>query len=426
MTPELSIPEALHPTLESRHWPKSETVRPPWNNANFIGGASHPAGAKVLLTLLSAIESSGPAMSFVSIKAANQEANRFSFGRRPEITASVKHSDLWLPGIHNIILFSGTYGEEDMALELRIISAALEQKRHGIQISIVGVEDDAQGLKPIITVMEKKGLNPAMTVDRVLLSTRSSVETYKPLGFDESKLIPTGQPAYDTIKAENTPEINLQVRKKLGIGTGDIVIAYYSARSQQFDQAEVKSTVIVCQALKRFADDNPDKKVVLVYRMHPAEEQPGLLLSCLPESTPVLRVIGPEGTTNIDTLSLSAAANLNMSNISTTLSPVALRGSRTGTDYETTGRMPLYFIFPPAQAILDKLGYNWPVPARLKAAAVSTTEQDLPTTMEKALFDKDYRKLIFAAQAGLLRNEYRFKGTAAAADRARLQLRIML
>lgn len=426
MNPEFPIPETLRPTLEFRHWPKRETASPPWNKANFIGVASHPAGAKVLLTLLNAIEPSGPTMAFISAKAATKEADRFSFSHPPEITASAKPSDLWLPDFHNVILFSGTYGEEDMALELMMITAALEQKRRGTHTSIVGVEDDAQGLKPIMTMMKEKDLNPAMTVDRILLSTRSSAETYKPLGFTKPQLIPTGQPAYDAIKAENTPEINLQVRSELGIGNSDIVIAYYAARSQQFDQAEVRSTVIVCQALNRFAKVNPDKKIVFVYRMHPAEEQPGLLLSCLPESTPVLRVIGPEGTTNIDTYPLSAAADLNMSNISTTLSPVALRGSRTGTYYETTGRMPLYFIFPPAQAILDKLGYNWPVPARLGAATVSTGENGLLETINRALFDNDYRRKIFAAQSGLLRDEYRFKGTATATDRARLQLRAML
>lgn len=268
-------------------------------------------------------------------------------------------------------------------------------------------------------------------IDALFLANRLAVDSYQTLGVPMEKLIPTGPTGFDFIRQENTTALGSQFRKSNAISPDDVVIAYNAMRGTGlWSEIEVNATPKILLNILELAKRYPDKKFVFVYRFHPDDQRPEVLIEILNKLTEIpgnLRlIIHQPSDSKTDGRSPLAAADLVITTVSTTNTGVALCGAKPENLKPRTGRMPLYYISSIAKNELRKTGTILPTASQLQAAAVANAEQELLPTMEIALFNSDYRKGIFSAQATTLRDIYRFKGTETATTRTILQLRRIL
>lgn len=433
--PESEIPSWVE--VEHRIWPLSKSPKAPWG-INVLAVASHPGGIKALAPVVDQLIRRGSQCTLITSRpvtavgpaeGATGIAEKFPFSTAPNISPGFPDKLPSSDQIPNLVLFSGTGGPE-MEIELQLIQAAIAEKSAGETVIIAGVEDDTPGLKPILTELHQRGVPLSDQISALYLASRLSRPEYQALNhlldIPETKFITTGPPGFDDIHSENTQEVNAEIRQQLGISPTDIVIAHFAARSSdRYGQVEINATQTISSAAVRLAEKYPGRNFIFIHRLHPGEKDPRNLyeiIQSIPDLPNNLRIIPHHQSSRFDTRLISAAANLNTTTLSITLTGVALRGARR-LPYTYTGQTPLYFLSEGARGILTEVGYDIPPAAKLGAAAAVYQETEIIPTMEAALFDDNFRQNLFHHQGRKFRDAYRFKGTATAADRILLQIR---
>ena len=363
-------------------------------------------------------------------RAATTFARKYKFVRPPETRSASITSEILSSDKVNLVVFTAS-GGGDETLEIDAIKEAIKWKRQGNKVIIVGVEGEASELVGTIKLLKESGVNPENEIDALFLANRLAVASYEAMGFPALKLIPTGPTGFDFIRQENTTSLGSQFRENNAILPNDMVIAYNAMRGTGlWSEIEVDATPKVLLSTFELAKRYPDKKFVFVYRFHPDDQQPEVLNEMPNRFTKIpdnLRlIIHQPSDSKTDGRSPLAAADLIITTVSTTNTGVALCGAKPENSRPQTGHMPLYYISSIAKDELEKTGTILPTAAQLGAAAVVNNKSDLPQTMTSALFDADYRRRIFDAQATTLRDIYRFKGTKTATARTVLQIRRIL
>jgi len=436
MLKEIPSREILSDLPEQFYWPRAETVKPPWD-INVIAVAAHPSGARAILPLVGELIKKGTGCALITPhsqhgqeRAATAFTRQYPFSRPPELGSAPPISETLSPNKANLVIFTAS-GGGDETLEISAIESAVKWKKLGNKVIIVGVEGEASELVGTIKQLKESVVNPEHEIDALFLANRLPCQFYLDLSVPASKLIPTGPTGFDFLHQEDTQKLGDNFRKTLGINPSDIVIVHNAIRGTGlWSEIEIDATPKVLSAIFKLAASRPDKKFVFVYRFHPDDQQPEVLsqeLNSLTEIPENLRlVIHQPADSRADGRSPLAAANLVITTVSTTNTGVALCGAKPAAVRPHTGHMPLYFISPIAEKELEKTGTILPTASQLQAAAVAGIDQELLPTIEKALFDSDFRRRIFNAQATALREIYRFKGTATATYRTLLQLRRLL
>ncbi|GEM_PF-6103647 len=432
--PELK--ETFPDPLNLFSWNRDEGVKKPWD-INVVVAASHPAGASAILPLVNELANRGAACRLFTPpakdgieRAATAFARNFAFVRQPQATVDGISSEIFSPNQTNLVIF-GASGGGDEKLEISTVEQAIKLKRLGRKILIAGIEDDASGLVGLVKQLSAGGINLQTEIDALFLANRLPCQFYEELGVPVTKLIPIGPTGFDFLHQENTSELGHTFRESQRIDSSDIVIVHNAIRGTGlWSEIEIDATPKILSAIFRLAAGHPDKKFVFIYRFHPDDQQPEVLNEILTKFAQIpnnLKVIVHQPSdSRTDSRSPLAAADLVITTVSTTNTGVSLCGAKPESSRPQTGHMPLYFISPIAEKELGKTETMLPTASQLKAAAVTNTEQELLPAMENALFDVDYRRRIFSAQATALREIYRFKGTATATERVLLQIRTLL
>lgn len=422
--------------VEQRTWLPTESPKVPWR-INVLAAASHPGGAQAILPLVNelvghqtACRLFTPATTDGIERTATTFARNFSFVRQPGIESGTISQEIFSPDKTNLIIF-GASGGGDENLELSLAKQAVELKRKGYQVLVVGVEDDASGLVGLVKQLKASGVNLEAEVDALFLANRLPLQHYQDLGVPAIKLIPTGPTGFDFLHREHTAQLGQAFRETNTISPDILVIVHTAIRGTNlWSEIEIDATPKILSAIFELAKNHPDKKFVFVYRFHPDDQRPEVLHSILTKFTETpenLRFMTHQpAETRADGRSPLAAANLAITTVSITNTGVALCGAKPEAIRPEIGHMPLYFISPTAKYELQKTGTILPTAGQIGAAAVAEEDHQLVPSMERALFDLPFRRDIFARQTEKLRDIYRFKGTATATDRALLQIRFLL
>lgn len=415
-------------------WNRGESVKPPWDDINVISVASHPAGARAVLPLVDELANRQAACRLFTPppkegidRAATVFARNFAFTRPPAVENKGVLPEIFSADKTNLIIF-GASGGGDEQLELSLIKQAIELKRSGYRTVVTGVEDDASGLVGLTKQIKTAGINLQTEIDALFLANRLPYQSYREIGVPAAKLIPTGPTGFDFLHQENTQELARAFRENNGIAPSDAVIVYNAIRGTGlWSEIEIDATPKILSAVFELAAHYQDRKFVFIYRFHPDDQRPEVLNGILdnrfgqPENL-MLTIHQPQET-KIDSRSPLAAADLVITTVSTTNTGVALCGAKPESLRPQTGHMPMYFLSEIAKTELCKTGTILPTAAQLGAAAVAQKDDQILSTMEKALFNPAYREEIFSHQATELRNIDRFKGTATATARTIFQIR---
>lgn len=432
MTQELPSPEIFQELPKQFYWPQAEIVKSPWD-INVIAVAAHPSGARTILPLVDELVKHGSECTLITPPTQNNQeraatafARKYKFVRPPEIKPATITSKILSPNKINLVVFTAS-GGGDETLEINAIKEAIKWKRQGNQVIIVGVEGEASELVGTIRLLKESELNPEHEIDALFLANRLAATGYETGGFPTLKLIPTGPTGFDFIRQEDTTTLGSQFRENNDISPNNIIIVYNAIRGTGlWSEVEVDATPKVLSSTLKLAKRYPHKNFVFVYRFHPDDQQPEVLnemLNRFTESPDNLRlIIHQPSDSKTNGRSPLAAADLAITTVSTTNTGVALCGAKPENLRPQTGHMPLYYISSIAKDELGKTETILPTASQLKAAATANAEPELLPTIEKSLFDNDFRDRIFETQANALRDIYRFKGTETATNRTILQI----
>lgn len=444
MTAEVPIEKPLPPEDEKLQlllseqfsWPAADIIKPPWD-INVVAAAAHPSGARSVLPLVDQLVKHGSKCTLITPptqnnleRAATTFAKKFKFVRPTKIKSTSINPKIFSSEKVNLVIFTAS-GGGDETLEIDTIKEAIEWKRQGGQVLIVGIEGEASELVGTIRLLKKSGVHPETEIDALFLTNRLAISVYETTGFPAPKLIPTGPTGFDFLRQENTAALGSQFRESNAISSSDIVITYNAIRGTGlWSKIEVDATPKVLLSAIELAKRYPDKKFVFVYRFHPDDQQPQILNEALNRFTAIpdnLRlIIHQPSDSKADGRSPLAAADMVITTVSTTNTGVALCGAKSESLRPATGHMPMYFLSNIAEQELQKTGTILPTAAQLGAAAVANKDVQILPTMEMALFDKSFRGQIFVNQSTKLRDIYRFKGNETATARSILQIRNLL
>lgn len=312
-----------------------------------------------------------------------------------------------------IILASGTSDPEYEGETIRRL------KEKDPKNKLVLIEDFPGSLVGITQKLAGFDIAP----DFVLVTSRSSQKNmnqrFPTLGKD--RIVPVGQPAFDSLLLEKTKTVNEEVRKKLGLTKDDLLVTYSGVPSQDHPDLNYQTLELIISALSSITDEK-GLKIHFVNRNHPREINPSQFNSILENASENVKIINETKHQKISTRDITAASNLVITTISTTGLETALRGSRSQTELEQTGWIPIHILLPQAQDFIRRTAGSLPV-IELGATAIAFNEGEVREAVEKSLFDESFKKEVLNAQQGPLRNEYRFYGKRTSTDRVLLWLR---
>lgn len=442
-------PKELEPTLkfDIRNWKDSDSRDAVWQKTRITAIASHPAGANALAAILNHFDSRQnlpPSRQLITCLGGSDAMERFTFSSPPqmEISQPITPAAIFDRQQTNVLLFSATLGQEMEQVEIPFILEALRRN-----ICVIGVEDDTPGLFSILQLLSSSA--DINFINGLLLANTTSKDFYQRHfpNLNPEKLITTGQPAYDAVRAENTAGLNSDIRNALKIPGDAFVIAHIASRSWGFNYLEEAITEDVGRAISRVAVRNPNHRFVFLHCQHPAELRdskgdPQRLTAKLPQPTDNLLIINYQSADRLvaesgifprklSGLEYTAVANAATSAFSTTLVPVALRGARTDSTAFLSA-MPIYYWTERAKHVYTGpkaeggLGYPEPVPLQLGAASTAHDVTTLAGIIEKLLHNKTSLQAINDRQQTTLRAAYRFRGKVPVPERAVLNIRAIV
>lgn len=440
-------------TIQERRWRHHELIDPAWTSIQVDAVATNPGGVNTLAPVIDTLTTEkGVDVILLTAGKINEPENvvpTFPFRQIPEISELSTTPNLdRSSGIHRIVLVSSSTLPA-MELELGVIQRAVEADPDHKHTTIVFCEDNIAGGRGLFRACADRGIPPSTTIDRICLANAAAARAYlRPeddFGIPRNHMVLTGSPTFDSVRAENTPRVNREVRETLELPQDIIVIAFLGMPSTEpgLEGIELTTLRTVGRAAQDLAAIHRTRNVALAYRRHPRDPHPEQLRALLPDSSRNLRVISHEesmDTHHISTRHMTAAADLGVSLSSTELTAMAVRGAREEEidavqdldDYDPftpnhkTGNMPLFHTNADALRVHASQGYELPIAIQLGAAAVCWNDDELVRTMEATIFDTLSRARITMHQATALKAEYAFDPNVSSAELIVKELEILL
>lgn len=348
---------------------------------------------------------------FLFAKDRANEIFRKNFSSRASITQSSPESAVRQP---TVVLAAGT---SDPEYEGRIIQRI---KQTNPKSKLVLIEDFPGSLVGLM--QELAGFETPISPDLVFVTSRTSGENMNQrFPSLKDKIIPVGQPAFDSLLLEETQVVNTEVRERLQIQPGDLLVTYSGVPSQDRLGENAEALQEIVSALNSITNSR-NIDIYFVNRNHPREADPAQFSPILEAAGQRVKVIDEFQHREVSIREITAASNLVVTTISTTGLETALRGSRPQTKLDQTGWLPVHIYLPQAREYIERTAGSLPV-ITLGATGVALEEGEVEPTIERSLFDRNFKQGILDAQQGPLRKEYRFYGKKTSTDRVLLWLR---
>lgn len=376
----------------------------------FLILAKDPGAANCLSPVINAL-SERDRHIFIFTKDTAEEIFNQKFSQQSQVSKSTPESVVLKET--PIILASGT---SDPEYEGNIIT---KLKKTNPKLKLILIEDFPGSLVSITKKLATFNITP----DLALVTSRSSQKNMNQRfpNFGKEKVIPVGQPAFDSLLLEETKTVNQEIRKKLGLTEDDLLVTYSGVPSQDHPNLNYQALELIISALNSIANDR-GLKINFVNRNHPREVNPSQFIPILENASANVKIIDETQHQKISTRDITAVSNLVATTISTTGLEAVLRGCRPQTKLDQTGWMPIHILLPQAQDFIKRTAGSLPV-IKFGATAIAWNEAEVRNAVEKSLFDEGFKKGVLNAQQGPLRNEYRFYGKKTSTDRVLLWLR---
>ncbi len=369
----------------------------PSDNSPYLVLAKDPGAANCLSPVVEGLLRKKRELFLFAKDRADEIFNR-NFAQQSEISKSSPESVIGQGAA--IVLASGV-SDPNADFEGNIIKRV---KQKDPKVRLVLIEDFPGSL---VGLMQKlANLEDPISPDLVFVTSRTSQENmnqrFPNLG---DKIIPVGQPAFDSILLEETQTINNKVRERLQIQPGDLLVTYSGVPSQDRPGSNARALKELVSALNAITDSR-NIDIYLVNRNHPREVDPTLFTPILEAANQRVIIIDESQHRELPMRELTAASNLVVTTISTTGLETALRGCRPQTKLDQTGWLPVHIFLPQDQEYIRNTAGSLPV-IELGASGVALNENEVEPTIEKALFDQRFQQGILDAQQGPLKKEYR-------------------
>lgn len=378
---------------------------------SYLVVAKDPGAANCLSPVVEGLLVKNRRLSFFAKDRAFEIFQR-NFSSRSDISESSPESAVKEP---TVVLAAGT---SDPEYEGRIIQRI---KQTNPKSKLVLIEDFPGSL---IGLMQKlASLETPISPDLVFVTSRSSGENMDQRfpNFGKDKIIPVGQPAFDSLLLEETQTVNEEVRGGLQIQPTDLLVTYSGVPSQDRPGENSQALKLIVSALSSITNrSNID--IYFVNRNHPREVDPAQFIPILEAASQRVKIIDELQHRDVSIREITAASNLVVTTISTTGLETALRGSRPQTRLDQTGWLPVHIFLPRTQEYIKRTAGSLPV-IELGATGVASKEEEVEPIIERSLFDRDFKQEILEAQQGPLRKEYRFYGKRTSTDRVLFWLR---
>lgn len=305
-------------------------------------------------------------------------------------------------------------GGENLGFE--VAAARLAQK-------VAVAEDSPTSIGRVIDALLQNGIEPSL----VLAITRRQAEVYRERYAGRNfPVIPIGQPDFDRLHSEDAAALAEEARQILKISPKSRVVTYIGFRGEvvqgkipsggypDFDSYILTETA---RAIRGVALSHPDEKFIYINRPHPGLREelwrnPSLEEYTQTEESENLRVISLSKqeweASGLTTRQITAASGV-VANIGSTVGQeVALAGANQARRKMPIGAVPLYIL--PGNAVEVFWSGEFAL-GRTGSVAVAESVESIEETIERALFDSEYRGQIAQSQQELL-SEFRFTGSA--------------